>query len=275
MPFRIRYLRQGGGLEEAVDYCNEVLSSCGETDWLSRQQILDQLTVMNGELGRSEASLENHRQYVYAMQQYIRSRSNTQLQEMEGRYDLILKQRQIDRIRYYSLLLAFLLLLSGVVIFLVVRRNRAVLRRNTDLESVNQAKEKLLAFLSGDLAHPSAAQREALRAFAENCRSMSDGEIRSFSENLVRDAKTLDEDVAQYVYEVGLRRKEAAGEMGLTGRELEIVRLSSRGLSAAAIAEELHISPRTVNNHKQNIYAKLGVKNNAEMVFKAREAGLV
>jgi len=33
-----------------------------------------------------------------------------------------------------------------------------------------------------------------------------------------------------------------------------------------AIAEELHISPATVNRHRENIKAKLGLKNVKEMI---------
>lgn len=45
--------------------------------------------------------------------------------------------------------------------------------------------------------------------------------------------------------------------------------------TAAAIADTLHISPRTVANHKQNIYAKMGVKTTSEMIYKAKEEGLL
>ena len=57
--------------------------------------------------------------------------------------------------------------------------------------------------------------------------------------------------------------------------ELEIIRLSCDGLAPADIAEKLHISVHTVNNHKQNIYAKMGVGSNAEMLRAASSLGLV
>ncbi|MFJ1758539.1 LuxR C-terminal-related transcriptional regulator [Kitasatospora sp. NPDC088134] len=45
----------------------------------------------------------------------------------------------------------------------------------------------------------------------------------------------------------------------LTAREREIARLAAAGTASRAIAEGLHLSVRTVDNHLQNIYGKLGV----------------
>ena len=46
---------------------------------------------------------------------------------------------------------------------------------------------------------------------------------------------------------------------GLTAREVEVLRLVARGLTDAQVAEQLVISPRTVNTHLTSIYNKLGV----------------
>lgn len=47
----------------------------------------------------------------------------------------------------------------------------------------------------------------------------------------------------------------------LTTREAEILELVATGLTNAAIAERLWISPGTVKKHLENVYAKLGVAN--------------
>jgi DNA-binding NarL/FixJ family response regulator len=47
--------------------------------------------------------------------------------------------------------------------------------------------------------------------------------------------------------------------MGLTTREMEVLRLVAQGLTDAQVAEQLVISPRTVNAHLTSIYSKLGV----------------
>lgn len=46
-----------------------------------------------------------------------------------------------------------------------------------------------------------------------------------------------------------------------TERELEVIKLTAQGLKAKDIAEQLHISLSTVNNHKQNIQRKYGFES--------------
>lgn len=67
----------------------------------------------------------------------------------------------------------------------------------------------------------------------------------------------------------------ATVEILLTERELEILVLIGAGLPAREIAERLDISAKTVDNHKQRIYAKLGVQNQAHAVAVAMRAGLL
>jgi DNA-binding CsgD family transcriptional regulator len=51
----------------------------------------------------------------------------------------------------------------------------------------------------------------------------------------------------------------------LTPREREVAMLAARGLTSAEIAERLVLSKRTVENHVQQAYAKLGVTSRAEL----------
>jgi HD-GYP domain-containing protein (c-di-GMP phosphodiesterase class II)/DNA-binding CsgD family transcriptional regulator len=62
---------------------------------------------------------------------------------------------------------------------------------------------------------------------------------------------------------------------GLTERELEILRLVARGLSNRAIAQRLIVSPKTVGNHIQNIYSKIGVSTRAAATFFAMQHHLI
>jgi DNA-binding CsgD family transcriptional regulator len=57
------------------------------------------------------------------------------------------------------------------------------------------------------------------------------------------------------------------GNIGrLTTREAEVIELVAAGLTNAAIAERLWISPGTVKKHLDNVYAKLGVANRTAAV---------
>jgi DNA-binding CsgD family transcriptional regulator len=49
----------------------------------------------------------------------------------------------------------------------------------------------------------------------------------------------------------------------LSGREREIVMLAADGMSSKDIADRLYLSVRTVNNHLQHAYAKLGISSRA------------
>jgi len=61
----------------------------------------------------------------------------------------------------------------------------------------------------------------------------------------------------------------------LTRRELEVLRLMAGGANTKALAERLHVSPATVRNHAQNIFAKLGVHSRLEAVAYATQHHLV
>jgi DNA-binding CsgD family transcriptional regulator len=61
---------------------------------------------------------------------------------------------------------------------------------------------------------------------------------------------------------------------GLTGREVEVLRLIAAGQSNRAIAQALFISPNTVLHHVSSIFAKLGVANRAEAAAYAIRRGL-
>jgi DNA-binding NarL/FixJ family response regulator len=61
----------------------------------------------------------------------------------------------------------------------------------------------------------------------------------------------------------------------LSPRETEILRLLASGMDSEAIAELLSLSPKTVRNHHYAIKAKIGARNDAQLVWLAALAGLV
>lgn len=60
----------------------------------------------------------------------------------------------------------------------------------------------------------------------------------------------------------------------LSSRELDVLRLLTRGLDRAGIAEQLGLSVNTVRSHLQHVFAKLGVGSSLEAVGVALRAGL-
>jgi DNA-binding NarL/FixJ family response regulator len=60
---------------------------------------------------------------------------------------------------------------------------------------------------------------------------------------------------------------------GLTAREVEVLKLAARGLTNAQIAQELFLSPRTVNAHLNSIYHKLGVSSRTYLGTPSRKIG--
>jgi ATP/maltotriose-dependent transcriptional regulator MalT len=70
-------------------------------------------------------------------------------------------------------------------------------------------------------------------------------------------------------------RDTKANPAGLTGRQLEVLELVVRGLTNAQIAEELVLSPRTVDHHVSAVLAKLGVPSRAAASEAAARLGIV
>jgi HD-GYP domain-containing protein (c-di-GMP phosphodiesterase class II) len=99
--------------------------------------------------------------------------------------------------------------------------------------------------------------------------------------NVVRDQVRegrLDADAAEIVLKVAGHRARSVGRSrpgGLTAREVEILALIARGRSDREIARQLAVAPKTVSNHVQNIYAKLGIGSRAAATLFATQHGLV
>lgn len=61
----------------------------------------------------------------------------------------------------------------------------------------------------------------------------------------------------------------------LTNREFQVLRYLIAGSNHREIAEELSISIKTVDAHRLNLLAKLGLRNNAELTKFAMQLGIV
>lgn len=187
--YRLRYLRQGSRYEEAISLCHEIIDACGEEDYLTLQQMYDQLTALYTQVGDNEASLEAHSKYAKYMQSQM---SETAEDGTAGKG---------VRVRKWVLIL--------IAMAVIVLGMGALLARKKLHELISESNAKKVR------------QTERTRKVS------------------------IDE---------------------LTARELEIIRLTSENKTTAEIAATLCISQRTVSNHKQNIYSKLGVNSSSEML---------
>ena len=86
------------------------------------------------------------------------------------------------------------------------------------------------------------------------------------------DGEAVDRVLDAAGHEVTRRARRTAG---LTAREVEILRLLARGLLNKEIAQRLGIAPKTVGNHVQHIYEKIGVSSRAAAGLFATEHGLL
>jgi two-component system response regulator NreC len=61
----------------------------------------------------------------------------------------------------------------------------------------------------------------------------------------------------------------------LTAREREVLQLTTEGKTSSEIAARLHISHRTVENHRTHLMQKLGLQNQMELVRYALQRGML
>jgi len=61
----------------------------------------------------------------------------------------------------------------------------------------------------------------------------------------------------------------------LSKREKQIVNLIGEGLTVNEIANKIVLSKHTVETHKKNIFFKLEVTNNAQLIKKAMVLGII
>jgi len=59
----------------------------------------------------------------------------------------------------------------------------------------------------------------------------------------------------------------------LTKREITILKMAARGMSNSDMAQELHLSVRTIESHLGSIFNKLGVGSRTEAVIQAMKKG--
>ena len=85
---------------------------------------------------------------------------------------------------------------------------------------------------------------------------------------------TTDEAVAYASRARGERKRPSSGWASLTPTEVEVVKLTAKGLSNPEIGARLFIGRATVKTHLAHIFTKLGVTSRAELAAEATRRGL-
>jgi DNA-binding CsgD family transcriptional regulator len=90
-------------------------------------------------------------------------------------------------------------------------------------------------------------------------------------------AGRLDGGAVDAVLRAAGRRAPARREWpaGLTAREVEVLGFLARGHSNRQVAQRLVVTPKTVSNHVEHIYAKLGFSSRAAATLFATQHGLM
>jgi len=115
----------------------------------------------------------------------------------------------------------------------------------------------------------------ALRAGASGY--ISKDEATSTIVEAIRRVLAGDVYLSPHMMSVVVRRNVAGVERDITpdslddlsNRELEVFRLTGQGMDTAAVAEQLKVSPKTVETYKARIKEKLGLDSGGDLLFRA------
>lgn len=241
--FRSRWFQQGDRNEEAIKYFEQVRATLKETDHLTASALDDRLVRLYTRTGAPQKALDTHDDYVFHIQKYIQQKEDETLQEMETRFEVQEKERKLERNRYQIAVLILALLLAVTVITVIGIHLKKARRRNEELRKISDSRAQIIKILSGDINN--------------------------------RNAEDISADVTKYVDDILLERSKRIADIGLSQREIQIIRLSAEGLTAAEIAERTYLSVHTVNTHRRRIYSKMDVRNVADLIHKATELGIL
>ena len=69
------------------------------------------------------------------------------------------------------------------------------------------------------------------------------------------------------------RERDSLPHESLSERELQILKMIAAGCALGDIANQLHLSPKTISTHKMRLMQKLGIDNNADLIRYATRHG--
>lgn len=90
-----------------------------------------------------------------------------------------------------------------------------------------------------------------------------------------RGSKFFCQKVLDIIMEKRFPQENESETFALTAREREILQLIAHGQSTQRIADQLYLSPHTVQTHRKSIIKKLNIKSPTEFVIYAMDLGLL
>lgn len=97
----------------------------------------------------------------------------------------------------------------------------------------------------------------------------------SFHQLTLHDDLSTTIDSLQQLLDSMIQPKKEESQEELTSREIEVLKLITKGMMNKEIAEELYISLNTVLTHRKNITSKLGIKTVSGLTFYAMMNGYI
>jgi DNA-binding NarL/FixJ family response regulator len=125
---------------------------------------------------------------------------------------------------------------------------------------------------SGVVLAAAGLRDEAVERLSSAYRTASRLGARPLAAAAAEQVAALGESVAE---RLGARAASRTDGAGLTRRELEVLRHVAVGRTNREIAQELFLSPRTVDMHVRNVLAKLDCRSRVEASHRAGELGLL
>lgn len=118
---------------------------------------------------------------------------------------------------------------------------------------------------------------EAVRLGASGylLKGSSSAEVMRAIETVMAGRSHFSEAIAQRATDASAGTPPADPFSTLSSRERQILERVVRGMSSAAIGEQLHLSPKTVDTYRSRLMAKLGVHDIASLVRLAVREGII
>jgi DNA-binding NarL/FixJ family response regulator len=119
--------------------------------------------------------------------------------------------------------------------------------------------------------------KQAIKAGADGflLKDTSPEEFKTALKEINKDNSYFSQKISGLIVKIMSNTLNGKQEIELTIREIDIIKEISNGLTQKQIAENLNISPRTVEAHKKNIQAKLDIDNTVDLVKYALREGII